>query len=282
VNSVDSSQLKGIIGQLIDLETTYLFKEFLNKLGCSNYILQKDNSNLNIDLCSNYGMNTLIKDIEESDCCVLIGMNPRLESSMLNVRLRKRFLEGGFNIGLIGNPQNLTYDYTHLGTSTKTLLDLAEGKHSFCKTLLKSKKPMIIYNPLNLEGSNNNVYIHLINSISKNIPKLSVNEAWSGFNTFTNGANDLNSFELGISNKHKNLNSKIIYLLGADEYTLSNKEKNSFVIYQGHHGSTNAQLADIILPSLAFTEKESSYINIEGKLQETKRVYKPSHLARED
>jgi len=40
--------------------------------------------------------------------------------------------------------------------------------------------------------------------------------------------------------------------------------------------------ADIILPSAVFTEKNALYMNIFGKLKETKRIYFPPKEARVD
>ena len=40
-----------------------------------------------------------------------------------------------------------------------------------------------------------------------------------------------------------------------------------FVIYQGHHGDIGAERADIVLPSAAYTEKNATYVNMEGRPQ---------------
>ena len=37
--------------------------------------------------------------------------------------------------------------------------------------------------------------------------------------------------------------------------------KNCFVVYQGHHGDAGAQVADVILPGCAYTEKSGTYVN---------------------
>ena len=58
--------------------------------------------------------------------------------------------------------------------------------------------------------------------------------------------------------------------------------EDTFVIYQGHHGDINASKADVILPGSAFTEKGASYVNAEGRPQETHRVFLAPDLARED
>ena len=58
----------------------------------------------------------------------------------------------------------------------------------------------------------------------------------------------------------------VVYLLGADEIDTS-ELGNAFVIYQGHHGDAGAHRADVILPGAAYTEKDATYVNTEGRVQ---------------
>ena len=84
--------------------------------------------------------------------------------------------------------------------------------------------------------------------------------------------------------KNKNTDNKkidIIYLLGADEIDTT-KLKNSFIIYQGHHGGYGSKNADIILPGSAFTEKNSTFVNLEGRPQNTFKCCNPPGDAKED
>ena len=46
-----------------------------------------------------YLFNTTIAGIEQADAILLIGTNPRWEAPVLNARIRKRYLHGGFTIG---------------------------------------------------------------------------------------------------------------------------------------------------------------------------------------
>jgi NADH-quinone oxidoreductase subunit G len=72
-----------------------------------------------------------------------------------------------------------------------------------------------------------------------------------------------------------------IYLLGADEIDTARLEK-TFVIYQGHHGDAGAQAADVILPGAAYTEKNGTYVNTEGRVQQGRVATLPPGEARED
>jgi NADH dehydrogenase (ubiquinone) Fe-S protein 1 len=53
-------------------------------------------------------------------------------------------------------------------------------------------------------------------------------------------------------------------------------------VYQGHHGDIGAQLADVCLPSAAYTEKSSIWINTEGRSQLGRAAVPPPGSSRED
>ena len=73
-----------------------------------------------------------------------------------------------------------------------------------------------------------------------------------------------------------------LVLLGADE-VVSGFEKPAglTVVYVGHHGDAGASIADVILPCAAYTEMAATYVNTEGRVQETRRAVSPKGEARE-
>ena len=60
------------------------------------------------------------------------------------------------------------------------------------------------------------------------------------------------------------------------------KKDREFIIYQGSHGDKGAEIADVILPSAAFTEQNGLYENLEGRIQECKKASYPIGEALED
>ncbi len=54
------------------------------------------------------------------------------------------------------------------------------------------------------------------------------------------------------------------------------------MIYQGSHGDSGARIADIVLPGAAYTEKNGTYVNTEGRVQLGERAIFPPGDARED
>lgn len=77
---------------------------------------------------------------------------------------------------------------------------------------------------------------------------------------------------------------KVLFLLGADDNKLTRDQlpADCVVIYQGHHGDTGATIADIILPGSAYTEKQGTYLNTEGRAQETLAAVTAPGMARDD
>ncbi len=71
----------------------------------------------------------------------------------------------------------------------------------------------------------------------------------------------------------------VLFNLGADECEVA---PGAFVIYQGTHGDRGASRADVILPGAAYTEKNATYVNLEGRVQLANRAGFPPGDARED
>lgn len=72
--------------------------------------------------------------------------------------------------------------------------------------------------------------------------------------------------------------------MGADnnQITRDKLPSDCVIIYQGHHGDIGATIADIILPGSAYTEKQSTFLNAEGRAQQTLAAVTAPGMARED
>ena len=73
----------------------------------------------------------------------------------------------------------------------------------------------------------------------------------------------------------------VLFLLGADEIDMT-KTGGAFVVYVGTHGDAGAHRANVILPGAAYTEKSGTYVNTEGRVQQTNRAGFAPGQARED
>lgn len=133
LNKVSGSEVAAIAGGLADAESLVALKDLINRLGSENVCTEEyfPMDGAGTDLRSNYLFNTSIAAIEEADLLILIGANPRFDAPVLNARIRKAHIHNELRVASIGSKLNLTYEYDHLGDSTKVLDALANGKHEF-------------------------------------------------------------------------------------------------------------------------------------------------------
>jgi NADH dehydrogenase/NADH:ubiquinone oxidoreductase subunit G len=105
---------------------------------------------------------------------------------------------------------------------------------------------------------------------------------WHGVNILNSAASDCGKFELGIQTEiiKKYFDLKFLYIIG--EAFFKHPGKDTFVVYQGHHGNNNALEANLILPGSAFTEKIGTFVNLEGYYQNTNIALLAPLNARED
>ncbi|XP_065666779.1 NADH-ubiquinone oxidoreductase 75 kDa subunit, mitochondrial isoform X2 [Hydra vulgaris] len=284
LSSTLGSQMAVIAGDLVDAETLVAAKDLFNKFDCENLFTEAivPNSGCGFDLRSNYLFNSTIAKIEEADVLLIVGSCPRYEAPIVNARIRKAWVHNELDVAVIGKKTDLTYDYKHLGDDLSVLYDLAAGKHSFYKVLQSAKKPMIIVGNVNHPERNlmHSLCVKLSNGLKSN-----VNPEWRVLNILHKVASQVAALDVGYKSFSNNFNNiKLLYLLGADSGEICREKlpKSCLVVYQGHHGDNGASFADIIMPGAAYTEKTSTYVNMEGRAQQTKRAVTPPGLARDD
>ena len=276
-NSKNKKDFGGLIGQLVDLETSYAFKSLFRKLYNSQLIdfRQKD---ILFDTSDdfNFIFNTSIHKIDECDFILLVGCNPRLEATIVNHRIRKA-VNNGCKVFSIGDPGEQNYNYKIIGNNISILDDLIHEKISEFQLLNKAKNPAVIIGESALKSNISRYVISSTKTLLKKINKL------SGFNILHQCASNVGSLKLGLQTKNLNkvYNSEFLYLISSDE-VLINKKENQFVVYQGSHGGENASIADVILPSASYAEKNGSFANLEGRVQRSYKASYPPGLAKED
>jgi NADH-quinone oxidoreductase subunit G len=276
-NVSDKKSFAGLVGQLVDLETTYAFKSFLKNTFNSDLIdfRQKD---ILFDTSDefNFRFNTSIQKIDECDFILLIGANPRHEATIINTRIRKA-VKNGCKVFSIGDPGELHYNYKVIGNNISILDDLINGNISESKILKEAKNPAIIIGESVLKPEVSLSVTNSVKSLLKNINKL------DGFNILHQSASSVGNLILGLQSNEieKIYSSEVLYLLNADEID-PKKLKNKFVIYQGTHGGESSQIADVVLPGAAYSEKNGSFVNLEGRVQKSFKASYPPGFAKED
>ena len=288
IESTNSDEIGGHIGDLTSLESALAFKKLFKNLKSDNLEFREKKFYINPKEKMNYIFNSSIQGIENSDLILLIGANPRLEATMLNARIRKTFVNKRVPIYSIGNPGDLTYDYKVIGNKTDDIKDLINKSNEISKKILSSKRPIIIIGESALElKSGKYIFENLKKFLKENN---FISKDWNSLNILlqnasTAGMIDLKIFpnkfcDFSFFDKLKDNKFKLLYLLSSDNLEID--KKNEFIIYQGSHGDRGAEIADIILPSAAYTEQNGLYENLEGRVQECRKASFPINEAKED
>ena len=285
----DKKKICGISGDLVNMETLHIFKEFFNKtLGSDNIESRSGHTYLNADKRENYLFNSSINGIEEADFIMLIGSNPRYEATILNARIRKAYLLNKTKIISLNDVGDLTYPYEALDGCTENIKSIVEDNHNISKLIVNAKKPLIILGQSVFKSDSAKFIFESFKSFL--IKKNKINNEWNSLNIISENASTVGSLDLEIYKTKDGSNEilkdlennkfEIVYLLGQD--SLKFKKKDEFIIYQGSHGDKGAEMADIILPGAAYTEQDGYYTNLEGKLQKAYKASYPPEEAKED
>ncbi|NWY29836.1 NDUS1 oxidoreductase, partial [Pheucticus melanocephalus] len=290
LQSVEGKDIAAVVGGLVDAEALIALKDLLNRLNCDMLCTEEifPTAGAGTDLRSNYLLNTKIAGVEEADVLLLVGTNPRFEAPLFNARIRKSWLHNDLQVALIGSPVDLTYRYEHLGESPQILQEIASGKHAFSKVLDNAKKPMVVVGSTALQRSDGAAILAAVSTIAQNSRATSGAGAdWKVMNILHRVASQVAALDLGFKPGVEAIRKsapKVLYLLGADAGAITRQDlpEYCFIIYQGHHGDVGAPMADIILPGAAYTEKAATYVNTEGRAQQTRVAVTPPGMARED
>ena len=286
IQNTDKAKIAGFVGDLINMEASYIFKEFLERtIDTKNYESRSSDMFIDSSKRENYLFNSTINCIEESDLILLVGTNPRFEATMLNARIRKAYLKNKVKIVSLNELGDLTYPYKSLDGKTQTIKDIFENKNELTKEIIQAQKPMIIFGESFLKSKSAKFLFSSFKNFLLSNNKFT--DDWSPLNFLPSDAATVGSLDLDIIDKKNELieglnehKFDLVFLLGQDN--LKFNKKNEFIIYVGSHGDNGAELADIILPGAAYTEQSGHYTNLEGKVQKAYKASYPPGDAKED
>jgi NADH-quinone oxidoreductase subunit G len=289
IKSIKPEQIAGHVGDMVSIETIFSFKNLLKKIGTNNFDFREKKIHIDPTDKTNYIFNSSIQSIESSDLILLIGTNPKHEATIVNARIRKAFVKNKTPIYSIGNPGDLTYDYTLLGNDVNDIKNIFDGKSEISKKIKNAKKPIFIIGESILELKNSKYILEKTKNFL--IENNFINETWNALNILVQNASTVGAIDLGFYNidesnnfiffdKLKNKEFKFLYLVASDNIEI--KKNNEFIVYQGSHGDKNASVADVILPAAAYTEQNGLFENLEGRVQICRKASYPTNEALED
>ncbi|HZD25734.1 MAG TPA: NADH-quinone oxidoreductase subunit NuoG, partial [Alphaproteobacteria bacterium] len=196
LGGLQPAQMAAIAGDMVDAEAMLALKDLMGAIGTPHLDCRQDGARLGGRHRGGYLFNTSIAGIEAADALLLVGSNPRWEAPLINARIRKRWLMGGFRIGLIGPQVDLTYKYDYLGAGPQTLQEVAEGRHPFAEVLRQAERPMIVVGPGALAREDGAAVLHAARRIAETTGMLG--EDWNGFNVLHRAASRVAGLDLGL------------------------------------------------------------------------------------
>src|SRR5581483_8054674 len=276
LKSVPGERIGAIAGDLCDVESMYALKALLGGLGATSLDCRQDGARIGGGARGGYLFNSTIEGIDHADRVLLIGTNPRHEAPIINARMRKRYLAGGFKAAAVGPEFDSTFPIEWLGSLDRGAAFL-EG----------AKAAMVVVGQGALARPDGAAILAAARALAP------VSAEWNGFNVLHRAAARVGGLDIGFLPGPGGRDVagivagctageiQVLYRLGADEVDLS-ATGSAFVIYQGHHGDRGAARADVVLPGAAYTEKDGIYVNTEGRVQLGRRAVFPPGEARED
>ncbi len=274
-------RIGAITGDLVDAESVLALRDLMRRLGVVNLDCRQRGEQLSTERRDFYCFNSGIAGIDEADAILLIGTNPRREAPVLNARIRKRWLAAGSPVGLVGPAAELTYPARHLG-------DRPEAIAAGAALLAGAAKPMVILGAGATARPDGAAVLAAAWAVAAGAGGLRAD--WHGFNLLHHAAGMTGALDLGFVPGPRGKTAAemvaggvdVLFLLGADAIDAGRIPATTFVVYQGHHGDAGAARADVILPGAAYTEKDATYVNTEGRVQRGQRAVFPPGEARED
>ncbi len=263
---IQTKNLNFLVDAICDLETANFLKKIANKYPekVKLTLLSKTSSKGNLYIRNQTNIMSHIDGVE--DLVILLGSNLRLESAVLNARVRFRYKNTLLNVQSMGLNFNENVPTSFVNLNLSKIVSVLEGKSPvLSKLLINSKKPFILI------GEN---VADRVSNINNFIRRLSAILSTAKIVFLQNTANSEGLDFLNIeSNLSKNSSSNIAVNL--DDTYINRKLLNDSkkALWLNSHGSGLATKFKAIVPTLTSFETEQMYINVESRPQMTQKSF---------
>jgi len=158
-----------------------------------------------------------------------------------------------------------------------------ESLEQMAEMYAQSKRGVIIYGEDLLQNSGSGSVTAILNLAS-----ITANQVGNGLRVISlkPGANSRGAWELGLAKGIKQDRPKGLYLLLSDD-TGNEKLLNwlrgiDFLVVQASYHSPVTAMADVVLPSPIWAEREGKYVDMDGRVLEIKQVLRPGEDVLQD
>lgn len=276
VETIEPSRIAAVVESIIDVEGLYALNTALKLYGASDIQYGNIKLKLNIDAPFFYNLNRTFDSFDSLNSLIIIGSNPRFESSLLNTALRKHQMNRALAYLTVGSFASLKVKQTHAGNTIKTLLNILENKDSEFSKFYTSNQTSLIVGVENFKMHSAFFMQNLIRILgkkffvkTKNGTRLGILHANVASLAFANlgidaGVRSIFHLTTGGDKKINNL-----FVVQPHELTSTKWLSTSVythVVGLSTHKASNI-VCDRLLPIKTCYEKDGYLFNIEGRLR---------------
>ena len=289
IKDLDNPEIKFIVGANSTNEEYFVINKFANSLN-RNEFLSKDKSNvyfaddhIHNGYFSEEYTNATFEDLDNSDAIVVWAEDIKDNLPVLFLRIKKA-VKNGVKLVVFGHTNTALESLADLYLGAEIVSNNFELKTSLSniqelKDIIDSKKVTTIIGkstPLQKKDSLDTLINHL-----QKVSDLKVFNCFSKANTFgaiqhIDQIKGLNEF----CTEYENSNKNIVFTIGANPVNSSffgSKIKNlledtDYVISLDIFKNETTELADLILPTTAFGEKEGTITNMEMRVMKQNKI----------
>ncbi len=265
-NLIKNEKVNLLVDEKCDYETASLLKLISNKYPekVKTLVVSKSFAKSNLYLANETNLMAKVDAVE--DLFVLLGSNVRLESAVLNSRIRFKYKNSLVNIQAAGIVFEENIPTSFINLSLSKAVEMFEGKSAVLSRLLvSSRKPFIIIGE-NFSDRVDNIH-NFIRTISNILPSSNIFYLNNSCNS--KGIQSLNF------DKINSIRNEAVIAINLDDSVLTRKitSKLNRKIWINTHGSALATKFNMIVPCLTSFETEQLYLNVENRPQKTQKSF---------
>ena len=257
------SKVTFVVNSELDFESLQLLSLIENKYSPNVSIRSVDEKTSNFFISWN---SDKIKNLQtNSRVGILVSSNIRMESAILNTKIRRKVISQIFDVISLGQHSNLSFPAKFVNLNLNKIFEIFEGKSLMSKYILKHNSPVFFigdsFNKRLKGGFSINSFIKqmipssIVLDIKKSSNSIGVN--YLGFKTISNNCVK---------------NSDVCIAINLDDTVVIRKllkNSKSKLVWLNSFGSKIATKADFLVPTLTAFESESIFINLEQRSQKT-------------
>jgi NADH-quinone oxidoreductase subunit G len=269
--SAGSKAIQVVVDEEVDFETLILLKRIANAYKTTFNIKAIRNSAVATSNLYHYRLNAIISDVDIVDStCFLFSANTRLESAIINARIRSKYRNNYVNIISAGPVFLGSTPTLFVNINLLKIVPFIEGKDAFLsKALIKAKVPLIIL------GTSLSKRFPTLSSIHERISCLTPRSKIITLHAFCNSSSfSMLNITRVTTRSHKK--AEVFFTFNLDDTIFARKDfvKDQTLrptFWFNTHKSELGFKASVMVPLLSFYESENIICNLEDRPQKTQR-----------